>query len=52
MIPAPGIGGKPSAISTGVVAGGIMRQKCFAPFPDPLLDQPQIEAVFAKRPGE
>jgi hypothetical protein len=27
---------------------GVKREKCFAPFPDPFLDQPQIEAVFAK----
>src|SRR5204863_308839 len=29
-------------------SGGIERQERLAPFPGPLLDQPQIEAVFAQ----
>ena len=48
MIAAPGIAGCPSVNSTGVVPAGIERQKGLAPFPDPLLHQPQIEAVFAE----
>ena len=48
MMPAPGIGGKPSAIRTGVVRRGIEREKRLAPFPGPLFHQAQIEAVFAE----
>ncbi len=48
MIPAPGIGGKPSAINTGVVAAGLSTRNRFAPFPGPLFHQAQVEAVFAQ----
>ena len=49
MIAAPGTGGWPSSTSTGVVPAGLMRQEILAPLPDPLLDQPRVEAVLAER---